>query len=56
MRPFKILCQLGKIKIPKDTNIKIEIDVEQFANDIKSDKSIGRVNGVLGSLIKQINY
>lgn len=27
-------------------NMKIEIDVEQFANDIKSGKSIGGANGV----------
>ena len=31
--------------------MKIEIDVEQFANDIKSGKSIGGANGALGSLI-----
>lgn len=34
--------------------MKIEIDVEQFANDIKSGKSIGGANGALGSLIKQL--
>ena len=27
--------------------MKIEIDVEQFANDIKSGKSIGGANGAL---------
>ena len=34
--------------------MKIEIDVEQFAEDIKSGKSIGGSNGALGSLIKQL--
>lgn len=34
--------------------MKIEIDVEQFAQDIKSGKSIGGANGALGSLIKQL--
>ena len=31
--------------------MKIEIDVEQFAKDIKAGKSIGGANGALGSLI-----
>ena len=31
-------------------NMKIEIDVEQFANDIKSGKSIGGANGDLATL------
>ena len=35
--------------------MKIEIDVEQFAKDIKAGKSIGGANGALGSLIKQYN-
>ena len=34
--------------------MKIEIDVEQFARDIKAGKSIGGADGVLGSLIKQL--
>ena len=34
--------------------MKIEIDVEQFANDLKAGKSIGGANGALGSLIKQL--
>lgn len=34
--------------------MKIEIDVEQFACDIKAGKSIGGANGALGSLIKQL--
>ena len=34
--------------------MKIEIDVEQFARDIKAGKSIGGANGALGSLIKQL--
>ena len=29
--------------------MKIEIDVEQFARDIKAGKSIGGANGALGS-------
>ncbi len=34
--------------------MKIEIDVEQFARDIKAGKSISGSNGALGSLIKQL--
>ncbi|MCT7500331.1 IS256 family transposase, partial [Aliarcobacter cryaerophilus] len=34
--------------------MKIEIDVEQFANDLKAGKSIAGANGALGSLIKQL--
>jgi len=34
--------------------MKIEIDVEQFAKDIKAGKSIGGTDGALGSLIKQL--
>lgn len=34
--------------------MKIEIDAEQFAKDIKSGKSIGGKNGALSSLIKQL--
>ena len=34
--------------------MKIEIDVEQFARDIKAGKSIGGADGALGSLIKQL--
>ena len=34
--------------------MKIEIDVEQFARDIKAGKSIGGSEGALGSLIKQL--
>ena len=34
--------------------MKIEIDVEQFAHDIKAGKSIGGSDGALGSLIKQL--
>ena len=34
--------------------MNIEIDVEQFAKDIKAGKSIGGANGALGSLIKQL--
>ncbi|MBP8619705.1 MAG: hypothetical protein KBI16_02440 [Clostridia bacterium] len=34
--------------------MKIEIDVDQFASDIKSGKSIGGANGALSSLIKQL--
>jgi len=34
--------------------MNIEIDVEQFARDIKAGKSIGGKDGALGSLIKQL--
>ena len=34
--------------------MKIEIDVEQFAKDIKAGKSIGGANCSLGSLIKKL--
>jgi len=34
--------------------MKIEIDVEQFARDMKASKSIGGKDGALGSLIKQL--
>ena len=34
--------------------MKIEIDAEQFAKDIKAGKSIGGKDGALGSLIKQL--
>ena len=34
--------------------MKIEIDVEQFARNIKAGKSIGGKDGALGSLIKQL--
>ena len=34
--------------------MKIEIDVEQFAHDINTGKSIGGAYGALGSLIKQL--
>lgn len=34
--------------------MKVEIDVEQFARDIKAGKSIGGADGALGSLIKQL--
>jgi len=34
--------------------MKVEIDVEQFARDIKAGKSIGGKDGALGSLIKQL--
>lgn len=34
--------------------MKIEVDVEQFARDIKAGKSIGGSEGALGSLIKQL--
>ncbi len=34
--------------------MKIEIDVEQFARDMKAGKSIGGKDGALGSLIKQL--
>ena len=34
--------------------MKIEVDVEQFARDIKAGKSIGGTDGALGSLIKQL--
>ena len=34
--------------------MKIEVDVEQFAHDIKSGKGIGGADGALGSLIKQL--
>ena len=34
--------------------MKIEIDAEQFARDIKAGKSIGGKDGALGSLIKQL--
>ncbi|MDQ1325716.1 MAG: putative transposase, partial [Campylobacterota bacterium] len=34
--------------------MKIEIDVEQFAKDIKAGKSISGADGALGSLIKQL--
>jgi len=38
------LCQTGKIKNTKDTEMKIEIDVEQFTRYIKAGKSIGGAN------------
>ena len=34
--------------------MKIEIDVEQFARDMKAGKSIGGKDGALGSLLKQL--
>lgn len=34
--------------------MKIEVDVEQFAKDIKSGKGIGGADGALSSLIKQL--
>jgi len=34
--------------------MKIEVDVAQFAKDIKAGKSIGGADGALGSLIKQL--
>ena len=34
--------------------MKIEVDVEQFARDIKSGKGISGADGALGSLIKQL--
>ncbi len=34
--------------------MKIEIDVKQFARDIKAGKSIGGKDGALGALIKQL--
>lgn len=34
--------------------MKTEVDVEQFANDIKSGKGIGGTDGALSSLIKQL--
>lgn len=34
--------------------MKIEVDVEQFANDIKSGKGISGADGALSSLIKQL--
>jgi len=34
--------------------MNIEIDIEQFARDIKAGKSIGGKDGALGSLIKQL--
>lgn len=34
--------------------MKIEIDVEQFARDIKAGKNISGSDGTLGSLIKQL--
>jgi len=34
--------------------MKIEIDVEQFAHDIKSGKGISGTDGALSSLIKQL--
>jgi len=34
--------------------MKIEIDAEQFAHDIKAGKSIGGSDGALVSLIKQL--
>jgi len=34
--------------------MKIEVDVEQFAKDIKAGKSIGGRDGALDSLIKQL--
>ena len=34
--------------------MKIEVDVEQFARDIKSGKGIGGADGALSSLIKQL--
>ena len=34
--------------------MKIEVDVEQFAQDIKAGKGIGGADGALSSLIKQL--
>lgn len=34
--------------------MKIEIDADQYARDIKAGKSIGGKDGALGSLIKQL--
>ena len=34
--------------------MKTEVDVDQFAKDIKAGKSIGGSDGLLGSLIKQL--
>jgi len=34
--------------------MKIEVDVEQFAKDIKSGKGISGADGALSSLIKQL--
>jgi len=34
--------------------MKIAIDVEQFAKDIKAGKGIGGADGTLGDLIKQL--
>ncbi|WP_434232763.1 hypothetical protein [Aliarcobacter cryaerophilus] len=36
--------------------MKIEIDVEQFAKDIKAGKSIGGANGALGVTTVNGNY
>jgi putative transposase len=45
---------LGKIKKLKERQMKVEIDVEQFAKDIKAGKSISGKDGILSSLIKQL--
>ena len=34
--------------------MKIEVDVEQFARDIKAGKGIGGADGALSHLIKQL--
>ena len=34
--------------------MEIEIDVKQFARDIKSGKEIGGTDGALSSLVKQL--
>ena len=41
-------------QLPKERHIKIEIDIEQFAKDIKAGKGIGGSDGALGDLIKQL--
>ncbi|MDX9961322.1 MAG: hypothetical protein RBS32_07620 [Aliarcobacter sp.] len=48
------MSQTGKIRNIKGHKMKIEIDVEQFARDIKAGESIAGTNGALGSLIKQL--
>ena len=54
MGPPKNLSQSSKITSIQIRHTKIEIDVEQFARDIKSGKGISGADGALSSLIKQL--
>ena len=51
---LKSVSNQVKQQIPKEAQTNIEIDVGQFARDIKAGKSIGGKDGALGPLIKQL--